>query len=105
MKTFKLNKIFILLLVMAVVTSCVKDDDFETPDLSIVEPNINADDVISISALAGILAQSGNPIVTIEETGKFIEGYVISSDEGGNFFKQLIIQDAPETLQEVLKSL
>jgi len=105
MKTFKLNKIFILLLVMAVVTSCVKDDDFEIPDLSIVEPNISADDIISITALAGILAQSGDPVVTIEETGKFIEGYVISSDEGGNFFKQLIIQDAPENPTRGVKIL
>ena len=26
----------------------------------------------------------------------YIEAYVISSDEGGNFYKQLVIQDAPE---------
>tara|TARA_R110000850_G_scaffold277058_1_gene421846 strand:- start:72234 stop:73643 length:1410 start_codon:yes stop_codon:yes gene_type:complete len=93
MKTIKFNKIVMLLLALVVVTSCVKDDDFDTPDLNIEEPNINPADVIQIPALAGILEQSDESIVSFSETGKYVSGYVVSSDEGGNFFKQLIIQD------------
>lgn len=96
MKTIKLNKILMLLFVMVVATSCVKDDDFDTPNLNIEEPNINPADIIEISAVAGELAQSDDPVVTFSETGKYMVGYVVSSDEGGNFFKQIILQDKPE---------
>ena len=34
--------------------------------------------------------------LSFEETDNYITGYVISSDEGGNFFEELIIQDSPE---------
>lgn len=96
MKTIKLNKILMLLFIMAVAVSCVKDDDFDTPNLNIEEPNINPADIIEISAVAGELAQSDDPVVTFSETGKYMMGYVVSSDEGGNFFKQIILQDKPE---------
>ncbi|PKP27080.1 MAG: hypothetical protein CVU03_00610 [Bacteroidetes bacterium HGW-Bacteroidetes-2] len=105
MKKFRLNKIFTLLLALVVVTSCVKDDDFDTPNLNFDEPNISTNDIIEISAVAGILAQSSDPVVTFSETGKFIQGYVISSDEGGNFFKQIIIQDLPENPTRGIKVL
>jgi hypothetical protein len=96
MKTIKFNKILMVLLAMVVATSCVKDDDFDMPNLNIEEPNINPADIIEISAVAGALAQSNDPVVTFSETGKFMVGYVVSNDEGGNFFKQIILQDKPE---------
>jgi len=96
MKTIKFNKIIMVLLAFVVATSCVKDDDFDIPNLNVEEPNINPADIIEIGAVAGELAQSGEDQVTFSETGKFMVGYVISSDEGGNFFKQLILQDKPE---------
>ena len=40
MKTIKFNKIVMMLLALVVVTSCVKDDDFDTPNLNIEETNI-----------------------------------------------------------------
>ncbi|MEX0996343.1 MAG: DUF5689 domain-containing protein [Flavobacteriaceae bacterium] len=96
MKTMNFNKIVMVLLAFVVATSCVKDDDFDIPNLNIDEPNINAEDIIQIPAVAGELAQSDEDQVTYSETGKFMVGYVVSSDEGGNFFKQLILQDKPE---------
>lgn len=95
MKTIKFNKIVMMLLALVVVTSCVKDDDFGTPNLNFEEPNISAQDIVDISSVAGQLAQSGETMYTFD-SGKYMVGYVVSSDEGGNFFKQIILQDAPE---------
>ncbi len=96
MKTNQFKKIIMVLLAFAVVTSCVKDDDFDIPNLNIEEPNINASDIIEIGAVAGELAQSDEDQFTYSESGKFMVGYLVSSDEGGNFFKQMILQDKPE---------
>lgn len=96
MKTIQFNKLWTLLLALVVVTSCVKTDDFDTPNLNIVEPNINPESIVQISSVAGALAQSGEQMVTYSDTDTYMVGYVISNDDGGNFFKQLILQDRPE---------
>ena len=78
-----------------IVVSCVQDDDYNIPTLEIVEPNITANTTISIvkSMYAGTLvdfteASNGGELI--------IEGYVVSNDEAGNFYKVLVLQDAPE---------
>ncbi|MCR8667013.1 DUF5689 domain-containing protein [Aestuariibaculum sp. M13] len=78
-----------------VFTSCVHDDDYSIPNLEIEEPNITANTTISIvkDMYAGSLvdfdeANNGGELI--------IEGYVVSNDEAGNFYKVLIIQDKPE---------
>lgn len=89
-------KFFSFLFLMGVmVSSCVKDDDFSIPELNAVEPNITANFSIqqALATYGGfepveIGAGSSDPL--------YIEAYVISSDETGNYYKQLIIQDAPE---------
>ncbi|WP_179344472.1 DUF5689 domain-containing protein [Winogradskyella ursingii] len=108
MKTLKINKIILLLIGLVVFNGCVEDDDFNTPDTSIVEPVLDGP-VISIDAVAGQLAQEQDnggmldyedeeSVVTFafNDTNQYLEGYVISSDEGGNFFEELILQDQPE---------
>ncbi len=125
MKNIKLSSIVVLLLAMLFITSCIDDgkDDFDTPDLTIVDPNIADENIINMNAIAGQLfnenngntetVSGGNVItineyidifddrfniipVTFDETGNYISGYVISSDEAGNFFEELIIQDKLE---------
>ena len=96
MKTIQVNKLWTLLLALVVVTSCVKTDDFDMPNLNIVEPNINPDAIVEIASVAGQLAQSGESMYTFGDTDTYMVGYVISNDDGGNFFKQLILQDKPE---------
>lgn len=95
MKTLKFNKLIILLLSLVVLTSCVQDDDFKTPDITVTDPSINGS-IIDIDAVLGSFNQSGDDIITFEGTNNYMEGYVISSDEGGNFFKELVLQDRPE---------
>lgn len=96
MKTIQFNKLWTLLLALVVVTSCVKTDDFDMPNLNIEEPNINPDAIVEISSVAGALAQSSESMYTYNDTDTYMVGYVISNDDGGNFFKQLILQDKPE---------
>lgn len=96
MKTIQVNKLWTLLLGLVVVTSCVKTDDFDMPNLNIVEPNINPDAIVEIASVAGQLAQSGESMYTFGDTDTYMVGYLVSSDDGGNFFKQLILQDRPE---------
>lgn len=108
MKTLKINKLILLLIGLVVFTSCVEDDDFNTPNTSIVEPDISESEKVQISAVAGELAQEqgGGTLdytddnttyaYTFNENDLYMEGYVISSDEGGNFFEELIVQDKAE---------
>ena len=100
MKKVDFCRIIALLITFTVIISCVKKDDFDVPNTEIVSPDIDPNDVIEISALRGLLLQeqtnTGNPdaVLTFEETNKYIAGYVISSDEGGNFFEELLIQNS-----------
>ncbi|WP_379980521.1 DUF5689 domain-containing protein [Dokdonia ponticola] len=83
---------------MITLVSCVKDDDFSVPELDTGSLEIEGQ-AVSISSVAGQVAQAmenGDEIFTFEGVDTYIEGYVISSDEGGNFFEEFIIQDLPE---------
>lgn len=105
MKTvqFKL-KVLIILVLGFNLTSCVEDDDYDIPNLTIEDPQIPEDQIITIGAILGEIEQNreSNGDVEIEtleyQEGqeKYMEGYVISSDEGGNFFEEIILQDKPE---------
>ncbi|MDG5490908.1 DUF5689 domain-containing protein [Psychroserpens sp. SPM9] len=95
MKTINLNKIILLALSLVVFNACVQDDDFDTPNVEVTDPVITGN-IIDIDAVLGNLAQSDDDIVTFEGTNNFMEGYVISSDEGGNFFEEIVLQDKPE---------
>ncbi|GGI56090.1 DUF5689 domain-containing protein [Winogradskyella haliclonae] len=109
MKTLKINKIILLLIGLVAFNSCVEDDDFNVPNTAVVQPVISGV-IQDISEITGQLAQEQNnfggeldydddeTILTFDAEGAdiFVEGYVISSDEGGNYFEELILQDAPE---------
>lgn len=103
MKKFNLNPIAVFLVSLVLLTGCVEDDNFDVPTgiAGITEyPNADAQ-FNSLSAVLGNFGTGNGDPVTYEEasttvTEKYTEGYVVSSDEGGNFYKQLVIQDAPE---------
>ncbi len=97
MKTIKLTQVFLALLALVTITGCVNDDDFATPDLTIEEPQLDGE-IITITAVEGVLLQAildGENSITFEGTNAYLEGYVISSDESGNWFEEIIIQDEP----------
>jgi len=103
MKKFNLNKIAAFFLALVIFTGCVEDDNFEIPSgiSGITEYPIAGAEFNSISAVLGNFTSGIGDPITYEESGvgvseKYTEGYVVSSDEGGNFFKQIVIQDSPE---------
>ena len=111
MKTTK----FIILLLAFVAgisfTSCVEDGKFEVPNALGTEENaaiakIQADITagtlteISIANLKGLLV-SGQ--VTQITSDIYVKGYVTSSDQTGNFFKEFFIQDAPSNPTAAIK--
>lgn len=97
MKTIQLTKVIVTVMAVLTVISCVNDDDFAVPDLTIEEPQLGGE-IVTISAIEGALEQAlsdGENRVTFEDTNSFLEGYVISTDQEGNFFEEIILQDEP----------
>lgn len=98
MKKLKNIKLISFLFFLGMIaTSCVHDDDYNVPSINVEEPNINVNtDIVSVKAMY----TGGNPVRI--ETGDgstnemFLEAYVISSDESGNIYKQLFVQNSPE---------
>lgn len=97
MKTINFNKIVLLALSLVVFNSCVQDDDFDTPStVNSFVVDFPEDQKISISAIIGSYNQVNEPVTLEYNSDRYMEGYVVSNDEGGNFYKQLVLQDAPE---------
>jgi len=97
MKTAKLYKLILLVFTTAVAISCIQDDAYDTPDTTVgEEPELNGP-IITIDAVAGIsAAQDDGSNFTFGEQDQYMSGYVVASDEFGNFFEELILQDRPE---------
>lgn len=86
--------VFYIFLILFLLNSCVENDDFALPEAldtvpEEMEPNID------LNALVGTFYQDPEEIITFEKDLIF-EAYVVSSDEAGNFYKELIVQDKPE---------
>jgi len=94
MKTIKTNLKFLCLGMLIFFSSCVEDDDYNAPQFLETSPEIEGN-IISLASLAGVLAQNDS-LFTFEATNNFAEAYVVSTDESGNFFRELIVQDKPE---------
>ncbi len=100
MKTYKLYpKTLFLLLFISI--SCVQDNAFEVPDITITDPTItvNSDLGKVKTALQQEYFSNQKLVFTFpvnENSPTFIEGYVISSDATGNFYNKLIVQDKPD---------
>ena len=81
--------------------SCVQDGAFEIPDTSITEPIIEVNSsILKIkTALQQEFNSNNNVIYTFpihENNPTYIQGFVVSSDATGNFYKKLIVQDTSE---------
>lgn len=120
MKAMQLKNLVTLLIALVVITSCVQDDDFKTPSVAITEPVLDGP-VISLTQLANLYEQAFLELLddldldpdspfdqetiaaereiftfNLEDNTSYVEGYVISSDEAGNFFEEILIQDKSE---------
>ncbi|MGX9986467.1 DUF5689 domain-containing protein [Soonwooa purpurea] len=75
------------------LTSCVKNDDWETPP--IVCNNKFDAPTMSMADFAA-LAPSGTYKIPVDGPAVIFDAYIVSSDEYGNFYKTISIQDKPE---------
>ena len=81
-------------IILMILGSCVKTDDFALPAAGNKEISMEGN-LTTIAAVKGHYNFQTNDIYTFRNTNTYFEGYVISSDEGGNFYKKLVLQDKP----------
>ena len=75
--------------------SCAPDTDFEVPESTTV-PEVALAVNTDLDAVLGAFFQNKENIdVVTFEQDLILETFVVSSDEAGNFYKELIVQDAP----------
>ncbi len=73
-----------------VVSACITDSTFSVPEIECIEANIT-----STHSISQIRDMAGYGLVTFD-SDIIIEGYVVSSDEFGNMYKSISIQDTPQ---------
>ncbi len=91
----KLLTFLSLFTVLVFISSCIEDEDFELPNIEVVDPNITANMTFLnvMSKYEQAVAVGDGIAVFDEDQDLYIQGYVVSSDKAGNFFKKLIIQN------------
>lgn len=98
MKTNQLTKFFFgLALLIGTLSSCVEDSQYDTP--TIKNPNCDTPNLVAtttLEVLTKLAKESFSVPIHRFTSDDIIEGYVVSSDKGGNIFKQVYIQDQPE---------
>jgi len=82
MKNNVLNSIFIIILLL--FNSC--SSEVQIPKIECTQP------VIVVNQTVERVKEGANPVVTPYNFDDVIEAYVVSSDEGGNFFKTISFQ-------------
>ena len=102
MKTNKILTFLSVLTLTLFIASCVEDDDFGIPNVSVVEPDITA--LGQLTTFSAVVSRYLDAVADGEEVGVFddndvalyIEGYVVSSDQSGNFFEEIVVQNSPD---------
>lgn len=74
--------------------SCVPGDDFGVPQAK-EDTEVILETNTTLNAVLGAFYQSQNAVATFQQD-LVVEAYVVSSDEAGNFYKELIVQDKPQ---------
>ena len=104
----KFNKFLTILSVITLsifVASCVEDDDFNTPEVEAITINPAALGLGNETSFSAVISRyldaqaDGDPIgeFSVENDAPlYIVGYVVSSDKGGNFFEELVIQNTTD---------
>ena len=74
--------------------SCVQDNEWDIPPIA-CENKFNAA-TITLADFVAMAPSSGTITIPADGEEVIVEGYVVSSDEHGNFYNTISIQDKPE---------
>lgn len=108
-KTTKLLAFLSGLAVILTILSCVQDDDFSIPESLGIEENKGLEALLASGAteisIPDLKAKytNNNSLPVLIDTDIYIKGVVSSSDQSGNFFKELFIQNAAENPKAGIK--
>jgi len=91
MKKVYLKQVVGVLLLFGITTSCLRKDDWSVPDITCT--NKFGDTNTTMAAFAALAPHSGTIVISDDQ---IFDGYVISSDENGSFYKTIVFQDRPE---------
>lgn len=95
MKKNIISKIALLFVTILTISSCVDNNDYSLPTVTEQDPGLTATNTIQ-----SVKDMYNGSVVDFKTLGNeglmIIEGYVVSSDESGNIYKTISIQDSPE---------
>ncbi|WP_029033922.1 DUF5689 domain-containing protein [Salinimicrobium terrae] len=77
---------------LLILSACAPEDDYSIPESS-VDPGVETN--MDLQAVLGLFFQDQERVVTFDQD-LILEAYVVSSDEAGNFYKELVVQDKPQ---------
>ena len=80
-------KLIVTTVILATLSSCVNGDDYGVPELS--NECVTIAKTKEVSDITNIATATTVPYTTSETVVDYIEAYVTSSDEGGNFYKSI----------------
>lgn len=101
MKTNKNLALVFSLFTLLFINSCIEDDDFSIPELTVAP--VNVDNLGLLTSFSNIVARYDAAVANGEQVGVFsVEnedllyavGYVVSDDGTGNFFEEISIQNS-----------
>jgi Family of unknown function (DUF5689) len=99
MKYNFIKSIAVAALVATSLTGCINDDDYGVPNADCIEENLAANKTVAQVFAAAPNVLSSYTAAQIEPlrytADDVIEGYVVSNDERGNFFKTVYLQTHP----------
>ena len=94
MKTYTTIKTLVFSAIVATTfTSCIKDDDWSTPEI-LCNNRFDAA-TTQMAAFAALAPATGTYKVPADGAPVIFDAYVVSSDENGNFYKTISFQDKP----------
>ncbi|MGI0105063.1 DUF5689 domain-containing protein [Salinimicrobium sp. WS361] len=76
---------------LLIIVSCAPEDDFTAPAVTITPVETNID----LQAVVGMFMQDQERVLSFDKD-LVLEAFVVSSDEAGNFYKEMVVQDSPE---------
>lgn len=106
-KAVKSLKLMLVLIASVAITSCVQDDDYTIPNSLGDEENEALEELLAtgneVSFETVKAMYTEGEFIEPVDTNDYVKGYVTSSDQTGNFFKEFFIQDSPSNPTSGLK--